>query len=165
MNERPKIKLELTTIDKIVEILGWTSILAVWVLVITNYNSLPDKIPIHWNFAGKADGFGDKVSILPFSIVPTVLFLGMTILNKYPHVFNYPTAITEENALSQYRNATRMIRYLKFIIVVIFGLMALETISYVSGDKGFGIWFQPMMMLFFIPLIYYVIRSYRMAKK
>ena len=165
MNERPKFNLEISPIDMVLEILGWTSILAIWVLTITNYSSLPDTIPIHWNGAGKADGFGGKAYILPLSIMPTILFIGMTILNKCPHVFNYPTNITEENALSQYRNATRMIRYLKFIIVVIFGLMALETISYVSGDKGFGIWFQPMMMLFFIPLIYYVIRSYRMAKK
>ncbi len=165
MNERPKIKLELTTIDKALEILGWTSILTLWVLIITNYNSMPDEIPIHWNLAGKADRFGDKVYILPFSIVPTVLFFGLTILNEYPHVFNYPTDITEENALSQYRNATRLIRYLKFIIVVIFQLMALETISYVNGDKGFGIWFQPMMALFFTPLLYFVIRSFKMAKK
>ena len=167
MNERPKIKLELSIIDKALEILGWTSIIAIWVLTITNYSSLPDTIPIHWNGAGKADGFGGKGYILPLPIISTILFVGMTILNKYPHVFNYPTNITEENALSQYTNATRLIRYLKFIVVVIFGLIVLQTISYVNGQtSGLGVWFLPLTMgLFFIPVIFFAIRSYKMGKK
>jgi uncharacterized membrane protein len=167
MNERPKIKLELSTIDKTLEILGWTSILAIWVLTITNYSSLPDTIPIHWNGAGKADGFGGKAYILPLPIISTILFVGMTILNKYPHVFNYPTNITEENALSQYTNATRLIRYLKFIVVVIFGLIILQTISYVNQQtSGLGVWFLPLTMgLFFITVIFFAIRSYKMGKK
>lgn len=60
MRERPKIKLELTTLDKTLELLGWVSILAIWVLPITNYTNLSDRIPIHYNAAGQADGFGGK---------------------------------------------------------------------------------------------------------
>jgi len=167
MYERPKIKLELTPIDIVLEILGWTSILAIWVLTITNYSSLPDTIPIHWNGAGKADGFGGKAYILPLPIISTILFIGMTILNKYPHAFNYPTNISEENALSQYTNATRLIRYLKFIVVIIFGLIVLQTISYVNGNpSGLGVWFLQLTLgLIFIPLIFFARRSYKMAKK
>ena len=36
MGERPKLKLKLTTFVKKLEILGWTSILAIWVLTILN---------------------------------------------------------------------------------------------------------------------------------
>jgi uncharacterized membrane protein len=167
MNERPKLKLELTPIDMVLEILGWTSILAIWVLTITNYSSLPDTIPIHWNGVGKADGFGGKGFILPLPIISTILFIGLTILNKYPHVFNYPTNINEENALSQYTNATRLIRYSKFIVVVIFGIIVLQTISYVNGfSGGLGVWFLPLTLgLVFVPLIFFARRSYIMAKK
>lgn len=126
MNGRPKIKLELTTIDKVVEILGWVSILAIWVLIVTNYTSLPDTIPIHYNSSGQTDGIGRKGTILTLPLIATALFAGLTILNKFPHIFNYPASITENNALRQYTNATRLIRYLKFIIVVIFGIMALQ---------------------------------------
>lgn len=136
MNERPKIKLGLTTTDKIFEILGWTSVLAIWVLTITNYTSLPDTIPIHYNGAGQADGFGGKVNILTLPLIATVLFVGLTILNKFPHIFNYPTNITADNALRQYTSATRLIRYLKFIIVVIFGLISIQTIRNVNGQTS-----------------------------
>ncbi|OYQ33922.1 hypothetical protein CHU92_12600 [Flavobacterium cyanobacteriorum] len=161
MKERPKLKLEHTEADKTVEIIGWLLIFAVWILTIINYQSLPDIIPTHYNGAGVADGFGDKWMILTLPIVATVLFVGLTILNKFPHIFNYPAEITADNALRQYTNATRLIRYLKVIIVIIFGLIAFQTIRHANGQtEGLGIWFLPMTMgLIFIPLIYYLIKS------
>jgi len=161
MGERPKLKLELTTFDKTLEILGWTSILAIWVLTITNYTNLPDTIPIHYNGAGQADGFGGKATILTLPIIATVLFIGLTILNKFPHIFNYPTNITQDNALRQYTNATRLIRYLKLIIVIIFGLIAFKTIENANGEAdGLGMWFLPLTLgLIFIPLTYYIIKT------
>ena len=167
MEERPKIKLELTTIDKIFEIFGWVSILAIWVLTITNHTNLPDIIPIHYNGSGQADGFGGKGNILTLPLVATVLFIGLTILNKFPQVFNYPTNITTDNALIQYISATRMIRYLKLIIVVIFGLIALQTIRNVNGQtRGLGVWFLPLTLgLIFIPLTYFVIKSFKKTKR
>ena len=166
MSERPKLKLELTTFDKTLEILGWTSILAIWVLTITNYTNLPGTIPTHYNGVGQADGFGGKATILTLPLIATVLFIGLTILNKFPHIFNYPTNLTQDNALRQYTNATRMIRYLKLIIVVIFGLIAFKTIQNANGEAdGLGVWFLPMTLgLIFIPLTYFVIKSYKTTR-
>jgi uncharacterized membrane protein len=161
MKERPRLNLELTQADKSVEIIGWLLIFAIWGLTILNYQSLPDIIPIHYNVAGVADGFGDKWMIFTLPIVATVLFVGLTILNKFPHIFNYPTAITADNALRQYTNVTRLIRYLKVIIVVIFGLITFLTIRHANGQTdGLGIWFLPLTMgLIFMPLIYFSIKS------
>jgi len=165
MEERPKIKLELTTADKTFEIIGWLLVISVWGLTITNYANLPETIPTHYNAAGQADRFGGKATILTLPLIATVLFVGLTILlNKFPHIFNYPTNITQDNALRQY--ATRMIRYLKLIIVVIFGLIEFKTIQIANGQAdGLGIWFLPMTLgLIFIPLIYFVVKLFK-AKK
>jgi uncharacterized membrane protein len=165
MEERPKIKLELTTADKTFEIIGWLLVISVWGLTITNYANLPETIPTHYNGAGQADRFGGKATILTLPLIATVLFVGLTILlNKFPHIFNYPTNITQDNALRQY--ATRMIRYLKLIIVVIFGLIEFKTIQIANGQAdGLGIWFLPMTLgLIFIPLIYFVVKLFK-AKK
>lgn len=161
MEERPKIKLELKGIDKLFELVGWISIIAIWGLTISTYTNLPDTIPTHYNGAGQADGFGGKENILTLPLIATILFVGLTVLNKFPHVFNYPTNITQDNALGQYTNATRLIRYLKLIIVVIFGLIAFKTIQNTNGEAdGLGIWFLPVTMgLIFIPLTYFVVKS------
>lgn len=163
MSERPKLKIVLTITDAIIELVGWFLIVAVWGFTLSNYQSLPNTIPIHYNGAGVADGFGDKWIILTLPFLATVIFIGLTVLNKYPHIFNYPTEITKDNALSQYRNATRLIRYLKVIIVVIFGLIAYQTISQANGlSEGLGVWFLPLTIgLVFMPIIFYLVRSTR----
>ncbi len=163
MEVRPKIKLELTTADKTVEVFGWLLVFTVWVLTITNYSNLPDTIPIHYNGAGQADGFGGKETILTLPLIATILFFGMTLLNKFPHLFNYPTNLTQDNAFRQYTIATRLIRYLKLIIVFIFGLITFKTIQHSNGESdGLGIWFLPLTMgLIFIPMTYFLIKSFK----
>ena len=159
--ERPKIKVQLTTLDKLVEIIGWLLIGAIWVLTISDYSTLPDTIPTHFNGAGKADGFGSKVSIIGLPLIASLLFIGLTVLNRFPHVFNYPTAITQDNALRQYSLATRMLRYLKLVLVLVFGGIEFMTIQHATGKAaGLGAWFLPLtLVLIFIPLIYFVIKS------
>ena len=161
MNKRPKIKLQLKQTDKILEIVGWVSVFGIWALTLTNYSILPEIIPIHFNGAGKADRFGNKTHIFVLPIISTLLFIGLTILNKRPHVFNYPSQITKENALRQYTNATRMMRVLKLVIVLLFGLIVFKTIENVNGHAdGLGTWFLPFTIgLFIILTIYFLMMS------
>ena len=161
MNKRPKIKLQLKQTDKILEIVGWVSVFGIWALTLTNYSILPEIIPIHFNGAGKADGFGNKTHIFVLPIISTLLFIGLTILNKHPHIFNYPSQITKENAVHQYTNATRMMRVLKLVIVLLFGLIVFKTIQNVNGHAGgLGTWFLPLTMgMIFIPMLYFLIKS------
>ena len=161
MNKRPRMKLQLNQTDKILEVLGWVSVVGIWALTLTNYSILPEIIPIHFNGAGKADGFGNKTQIFVLPIISTLLFIGLTTLNKHPHMFNYPSQITKENAVHQYTNATRMIRVLKLVIVVLFGLIVFRKIQIVNGHAdGLGTWFLPLTMgMIFIPMLYFLIKS------
>ena len=161
MKNRVKLKIELTATDKAIELAGWISIIVTWWLTITNYANLPDIIPIHYNAVGEADGFGGKATILILPLIATVLFVGLTVLNKFPHIFNYPANITKENALRQYTNATRLIRYLKLILVIIFGFIVYKTIQNANGKAdGLGSWFLPLILAsIFIPLIWFIVQS------
>ena len=161
MNKRPRIKLQLNQTDKILEVVGWVSVFGIWALPLINYFDLPEIIPIHFNGAGKADRFGNKTHIFVLPIISTLLFIGLTTLNKHPHIFNYPSQITKENAVHQYTNATRMMRVLKLVIVLLFGLIIFKTIENVNGNAdGLGTWFLPFTIGLFISLtIYFLIIS------
>jgi uncharacterized membrane protein len=128
-----------------------------------SYSSLPDTIPTHFNAAGEADGFGRKASIVSLPVVASLLYIGLTLLNRVPHSFNFPTPVTQDNALPQYTNATRMIRYLKLILVVVFAGISYQTIQQANGTgEGLGIWFLPLtLVLIFMPLLYFVIKSFQ----
>lgn len=163
MKNRPRIRLKLTTIDKLFEIAGWIALLLMWSLFVSQYAKLPNTIPIHFNAAGIADGFGNKTTLFMLPVIASVLFIGMTLLNQFPHIFNYPVKITEENAFWHYTKATQMIRYLKFIIVAVFGFLMFKTIQ-TATDKsdGLGSWFTiTMLILIFVPLLYYLIQVFR----
>jgi uncharacterized membrane protein len=166
MNKRPRIELQLTQTDKILEIFSWISVFGIWTLTLTNYFELPEIIPTHYNGTGEVDGFGNKTNIFALPIISTILFIGLTILNKNPHVFNYPSEITTENALHQYTNATRMMRVLKLVVVLIFGLIVFRTIQNVNGNAdGLGIWFLPLIMaMILIPMICFLINANRKKK-
>lgn len=162
MEERPKLKVELTKSDKAVEVISWILLLSIWALTLTGYSKMPEIIPTHYNASGEADGFGQKITIFLLPVIATILFIGLTIANKYPHTFNYMTSITNENALTQYSNATRMMRYLKTIILFIFGTIVFKTIQNTNGDAdGLGAWFLPLTMgLIFIPTLYFIVKSF-----
>jgi uncharacterized membrane protein len=157
----PKTKIVITIGDKIIESIAWLLLCTMWVYIIIVYENLPETIPIHYNALGSPDNFGKKWMILSLPIVSTVLFIGLTFLNYFPETFNYPIKINEDNALVQYTYATRLIRYLKLVIVFIFGLTLFQTTRYpLNQNDGLGIWFLPMVLgLIFIPLIFYVLKS------
>jgi uncharacterized membrane protein len=147
--------------DQVLELLGWGVLLALWVWTGTSYSSLPDSIPTHFNAAGEADGFGRKASIVGLPVIVTLLYIGLTLLNRFPHIFNFPTPITQDNALRQYTNATRMIRNLKLILVLVFAGISFQTIKQANGEAaGLGVWFLPVTLgAIFLPLLYFVINS------
>jgi uncharacterized membrane protein len=132
MNNRPRIQLQLQPIDKIVEILCLIVIAALWLLTSVAYNQLPDVIPVHFDATGQADGYGPKATLWMLPTIASALVLGLTILNKYPHIFNYPTTITPENALQQYTFATRMLRWIKLGAAIIFLVIMFFTLNAVG---------------------------------
>jgi len=157
--KRPKIKIWLTVFDLVIEIAGLVAVLAMWILVIATYSGLPDVIPTHYNGLGQADHFSGKSGIWMLPVIATAVYAGMTILNMFPRVFNYPVKITEDNAFFQYRNMARMVRCLKLVLVLIFGYFVLHTALNTNND--FDIWFTPLLLaMIFIPVIYFMVKSF-----
>lgn len=163
MEKKPKIKIKLTKNDKVIEIIGWLTLGLLWVLAILNYSSLPDIIPTHLNVVGEVNNYGGKGTILFLPILGTILFVGMTIMNKFPPVFNLPVGLTCGNTDSFYTDVTRMIRYLKFAVVLLFSFIVQKTSHMATGKSDvLGTWFLPLIIVFiFVPVIFYLIRSFR----
>ncbi len=113
-----------------------------------------------FDLLGEADSFGRKETIFFLPIISTLLFFGLTILTKYPHVYNnYPIKITTENAKLQYENANRMMRLLKLSVIIIFGIIDYQTIKNENINE-LGSWFFPFVLsITFIPIIYFYAKA------
>jgi len=163
ISTRPKLKPTLSQSDKTIEALGWLALIVIWSLVLFFYSKLPETIAIHFDASGNPDGFGDKITIFELPIIASVLFLGLSYLNRFPHIFNYMTEINEDNALQQYSIACRLIRMLKLCIVIIFTLIVFSTVN--VTDKTWQ-WSMPLIILglTFFPIFYYLIQSGKKIK-
>ena len=164
MEKRPILILKPTKTEKIIEIIGYIILLAYWLVIITTYQNLPEKIPIHYNGLGEVDNYSKKSSIFLLPIIGSFIFIILTMINKNPENFNYSIKITEENAENQYKNSIKMIRLLKIIVIVIFFLIDFKTIKIAIGEsEGLGNWFLPLTIgIIFIPIIYFANKSYKM---
>lgn len=161
VSERPKIKIPFTSLDKIIELVGILMLIAFWFYTITNYNQLPDIIPTHFGAEGKPDGFGEKWMIFLETSIGTVLYIGLSILSFYPNKFNYLVEITEANAEKQYTLAVKMIRIMKISVLLVFFLIAIQTVRLAMNlPEVFGKWILILLIsLVFGPLFYFLIQS------
>jgi len=132
--ERPVLKIELNFLDWVKEIIAASSVLGLFGILIFYFPDLPDKIFAHFNAAGEVDRFGSKASIWVLPIVSVLLYLGLTGLNQFPHIYNYPVRITAENVYPQYRIVSKMIRTLKTVIMIFFFYTIYMTIHIGLGN-------------------------------
>jgi uncharacterized membrane protein len=167
MNNRPKLTIDKTTSDKLIEFLGWLFFLVTWLLPIFVYSDLPDEIPMRIDGSGNVSTTGNKTTIFLLPIIGTFSFLLISIIRRYPHTFNYSVPITEDNALEQYTNSTRMLRYLNLSISLTFLLIMhqiIETAS--SGANSLGAWLIFFILtIVFAPMFYFIRESYKLNSK
>jgi len=139
--QRPRIAIELTGLDRALEGLALSGLLVLILLPAVYYADLPDTIPQHFNAKGEADGFGSKTFVWFLPGIGAALYIFMTVLNRSPHIFNYTVKITEENAAEQYRLATRLIRWLKAFVVLLFVYITWGIISgAMTGKTSLSPW-------------------------
>jgi uncharacterized membrane protein len=160
-SNRPRIKVKLTMFDWVSEIVAFAFLIVLIALPIIYYNDLPESIPSHFNAAGQPDDFSSKSSLWFLPITSVFMYLLMTVIEAFPHIYNFPVEITPENALTQYRIATRLIRILKTVIIVIFSFISFQTIKTATGGAtGLGRAFFPVFLLLtFGIIIFYIIQS------
>ncbi len=162
MQTRPKIILQPTQFDKAVETTGRVLLILLWLITLIGFFTVPETIPTHYNASGQVDSYGSKTTLFILPAIAFIIFIGITKLNKYPHIFNYTVTITQENAKSQYSVATRMLRILKMVCVLIFFLITLFTWLITLGKAtGLGRWFLPLALsLVIIPVGYFLIKLF-----
>ena len=133
--ERPRIKIKLTMIDYVVEFFSLAAVLSSIILFIIYWIKAPDIVPIHYNIHGEADGYGSKMTLIIEPILSVLAYVGLTVLNKYPHIFNFSTTVTEQNALSLYKTSTRMIRWFKLLICLFFAYMVWHEVNIIITQQ------------------------------
>ncbi len=96
---------------------------AVTIFVLIRWPQIPDEIPIHYNFAGEADGYGGKGALILLMAVSWACFITITISGRFPDKWNMPVEVTEENKSRLYAITRAMLEAIKVLTTLLFILL------------------------------------------
>lgn len=118
-----------TTFSKIANLISLLSVVGIVLYVIITWKNIPDMIPGHYNIAGEIDKYSSKNSIWILIVVQILLFTMMSVLERFPNIWNTGVQITEENVERVYTNLRNMKTYLKMMIMIYFSYMTFQSIG------------------------------------
>ncbi|MBN2415572.1 DUF1648 domain-containing protein [bacterium] len=127
------------------------------------WQSLPARIPTHFNASGQADAWGGKESLLLLPVLTIVLYIILTVTGIFVEYGNTPVRITEENAERQYRVLLSMTVWLKTEVVALMCWLVwkIARISLEGGDT-LGTHFLPVVLAGILGTVgWFVFRLYQ----
>ena len=113
----------------IMEIAGLVLMIGASAGILIYWPSIPDKIPMHYNFAGEIDRWGGKGELLFLLAIAWGIWLLITVTEGFPKFWNTGVKVTEENKEHVYRTLKYMIKTMKLIIVFIFTYLILYALT------------------------------------
>ena len=160
---RPRLQMERTKFENICETAAGALLLSLILYMTQSWSALPAKIPTHFNLAGQADAWGDKHTILILLGVAGVLYVGLSILQQFPHVYNYAFKLTSENVRRQYLLARQLLTVIKLEVVGCLSFISWQIIQVSKGEAhGLQPWLVPILILIiFGTLAVYIVKAKR----
>jgi len=156
---RPHVRLEMGWVDRLGEAAAATGVLATAAILLAFWPELPEEIPHHFDARGTPDRWGGHSVLWLLGGMILLFYAGVTILQRFPRVFNYPWAITESNAQVQFTLAVRLLRWLKAAFVWTFFATILATCRVATGRSAGLPWMMPFALVvatFGITAVYFV---------
>ena len=156
----------LDFIDRSMNVLYWVVIALLWLYTATNYFSLPGEIPIHFDWSGQPDNTGARYILWLLPAMATVIGVVFMVLERSPHIFNYPFEITKNNAERQYLLAVRLLKVLRISIALLFSFVVYTIIEFVKTGESFNSieFLLILLVLIIVPLGVYFYVAHRARK-
>jgi len=123
-------------------------VLLFWIFYLTtSWDALPETVPKRFNFAGQARGVVSREFLWLLPGVGVVSYVLLTLLSRFPHIHNYPTEVTAENAEKLYGMSRSVLTLLKFQLVAAFGYIEWKMVQTARGAAdGLHPWFMGLLV-------------------
>jgi uncharacterized membrane protein len=157
---QPRLTLERTGADALLEGLAVAGWLAGIATLLVTWPDLPDRLPMHFDVSGRPNRWGPRAKLFVLPTISLVLLVGLTVLSRFPHIYNYVVVITEQNAERQYRLAVHLIRFLSVLLQWMFAVILWDVVGASQGLPHSGIWLVPAFVAgTFVLLIVYLVKA------
>lgn len=83
------------------------------------YKTLPEMVPDHFDFAGNANSYGNRISLIMEPLISIMIIVVMDVVSCFPNLWNYPVKVTEDNKEFLYNVTLVMVSVIKIIVTVL----------------------------------------------
>ncbi len=162
---KPVLRLHRTGIEWILDIIALGGTLLCVLIVPMTWSTLPERIPIHFNLSGQPDGWGSRGTLILLPALLVVINVGLTLLARIPHRFNYLWPVTPDNAEQQYRIARSLLAMVKIEISGLFGYLTWMTVRTARGDSAglTGMLLPTVLFVVFLTVFVHLLAAKRAA--
>ncbi len=146
--ERPQLALQRSAAEWTLEALAAVGLVCCLAYAGVSYAALPAQIPVHFGVDGQVDRVGSKAELWLLPPIAAGVYTILSVVALFPQRFNYPVAITAENAARQYRIARLLLIALKAEITWLF-VAVLWAIVQAAGRASIGpeLWVVPVFIV------------------
>lgn len=123
------MKLKNSKMDIAMEIICFAALVGMTAFLVSEWSGMPEKIPMHYDWAGNIDRWGKKSELLFLPIMTWGLYAFITFLEQIPQIWNTGVTVTEENKVRVYRVLKYMIKTLKLFFVLSFVYMVFHSVT------------------------------------
>jgi len=145
---RPVLKLPKTTYEKIWDYIGGGLFVLSILYIFVMWGKLPEEIPAHFNGAGEVDRWGSKIELFILPLIGIFLWILLGLLEKAPHMHNYPARLNESNVEAFYLNSRKGLNETKNLCLILFAAISFQMIRIALGEtENIGWWFLPIVLI------------------
>lgn len=165
-NFRPKLHLEKTFLQKVMNIIGYSIFVGSIVVALFYFPTLPDKVPTHFNISGEVDGWGSKYSLFAIPIIAGLMLIPLEMVEKRPHLHNYPAFLNEKNVAKLYGISVRTMNLTKNGLLMIFGFLLIQSVMAAKyGEAHFGVLLIILIILIVLfPLGWHIVSMMKVKR-
>lgn len=156
------MKLKYTKLQLALEITGLLFLVGMIVFIYTQWDQIPQQVPMHYNLRGEIDSWGSKYQTLILPTISILLYIFITVVSFFPQIWNVPVQITDENKEVVYLSTKNLIIFMKVEMLTIFFYLNYHTVI----AQPLSIIFLPIsMIIIFGTLIFFIVRTIRLGNE
>ncbi|MDP4164393.1 MAG: DUF1648 domain-containing protein [Bacillota bacterium] len=156
------MKLKYTKFQIALETIGLLLLVGMIVFVYTQWNQIPQQVPMHYNAMGEIDSWGNKNVILFLPAISILLYAIITTVSFFPQAWNVPVQITDENKEAVYLSTKNLLILMKVEMLTSFFYINYHTVTV----QPLPITFLPaFLIIIFGTLIFFIRRIIRLGKR
>jgi uncharacterized membrane protein len=136
-----------TAYERVLQLAGVAVLMALCGYAFAVWGRIPPRVPVHFGARGLPDAWGARSSLLLLPVLGVALFVVLTVLERFPRLYNYPVRLTAQNAEALFRLGRQLVVTVKLTTTAILAYLFWASTRVALGEMpGLHRWFFPLTL-------------------